>query len=54
MSGYFQRNAFFEALSLGPFNPHLASMGVLLGVLSNVIGNYCRLIAGVLYKRVVV
>ncbi len=37
----------------GAFNPHLASMGVLLGVLSNVIGNYCGLIAGVLYKLVV-
>ena len=37
----------------GAFNPHLASMGVLLGVLSNVIGNYCGLIAGVLYKWVV-
>ena len=36
----------------GAFNPHLASVGVLLGVLSNVIGNYCGLIAGVLYKLV--
>ncbi len=35
------------------FNPHLASMGVLLGVLSNVIGNYCGLVAGVLYRWVV-
>jgi uncharacterized membrane protein len=32
------------------FNPHLASVGVLLGVLSNVIGNYCGLIAGILYR----
>ena len=37
----------------GAFNPHLASMGVLLGVLSNVIGNYCGLIAGMLYRLVV-
>ncbi len=37
----------------GAFNPHLASMGVLLGVLSNVIGNYCGLIAGILYRIVV-
>lgn len=36
----------------GAFNPHLASMGVLLGVLSNVIGNYCGLIAGMLYRLV--
>jgi uncharacterized membrane protein len=32
------------------FNPHLASVGVLLGVLSNVIGNYCGLLAGILYR----
>ena len=37
----------------GAFNPHLASMGVLLGVLSNVIGNYCGLMAGILYRIVV-
>ena len=37
----------------GAFNPHLASVGVLLGVLSNVIGNYCGLVAGVLYQWVV-
>lgn len=36
----------------GAFNPHLASMGVLLGVLSNVIGNYCGLMAGILYRIV--
>ena len=36
----------------GAFNPHLASMGVLLGVLSNVIGNYCGLIAGMLYRAI--
>jgi uncharacterized membrane protein len=35
------------------FNPHLASVGVLLGVLSNVIGNYCGLMAGVLYQWVI-
>jgi uncharacterized membrane protein len=34
------------------FNPHLASVGVLLGVLSNIIGNYCGLIAGMLFKVV--
>jgi uncharacterized membrane protein len=37
----------------GAFNPHLASIGVLLGVLSNVIGNYCGLIAGILYQWVI-
>jgi uncharacterized membrane protein len=36
----------------GAFNPHLASVGVMLGVLSNVIGNYCGLMAGILYRIV--
>ena len=34
------------------FNPHLASMGVLLGVFSNIIGNYCGLLAGMLFRLV--
>ena len=40
------------SLVAGAFNPHLASIGVLLGVLSNIIGNYCGLIAGIFYKWV--
>ncbi len=35
------------------FNPHLASMGVILGVLSNIIGNYFALISGILFKWIV-
>lgn len=35
------------------FHPSLVSLGVLLGVLSNVIGNYANLVAGALFQWVV-
>ena len=34
------------------FHPSLVSLGVLLGVLSNVIGNYANLVAGMLFQWV--
>ncbi len=34
------------------FHPSLVSLGVLLGVLSNVVGNYANLLAGMLYQLV--
>ena len=34
------------------FHPSLVSLGILLGVLSNLIGNYCNLVAGFLFQWV--